>query len=638
MDPFLYEAATSGDVGFLRDKINSKNGGVSSIDLLLHQKTPKDNNILHISAESKQIDFFKNVDPDRYGQLFWAPNKKGNTPLHVASRVGCVEIVNLLIQNATTASALSLEGADEESGLVPPADKGDLIGRQQLLRMTNLQKDTAMHVAVRSGHHQVVLLLMESDPQLCCFTNSANESPLFLATLHWFPPIACSILNQCPISPSFQGTNGLTSLHVAAARTGFGDQLMDKVQVDQHQGLKASEISVTDPHGLVKIMVSKNPGMMKEVDTLGWTPLHYAALWGNSGTVSILLQADSSASYILDKSGLSALHVAAYAGHTSIMEEVIRCRPDTCDLLNHKGQTVLHAAVLGGQTSVVEYILKTPKFAGLIDEADADGNTPLHLSAIYKEDGLREILTNDPRVNKSALNDKLYTAFDILLQDHDNFTQVFDTSIDPRSELIGPVKSIGMPFLQEQILHHIIELEPTDKERSSEPAIADKKEKPLEDTDEELWKKFDTNLLIATLIATVTFTAAFTMPGGLKDDGTPVLQDKASFQVFLLFDSLSFILSIFVVLVHLITANLAINLQGVRPILIHYSVVGMNIAFASALFAMLPKGTRWLGILACVTCGFICLVATLMYYLQKRRREKIIKWMSYMTRTSARTR
>lgn len=94
MDPFLYEAATSGDVGFLRDKINRKNGGVSSIDLLLHQKTPKDNNILHISAESKQIDFFKNVDPDRYGQLFWAPNKKGNSPLHVASRVGCVEIAS----------------------------------------------------------------------------------------------------------------------------------------------------------------------------------------------------------------------------------------------------------------------------------------------------------------------------------------------------------------------------------------------------------------------------------------------------------------------------------------------------------------------------------------------------------------
>lgn len=30
---------------------------------------------------------------------------------------------------------------------------------------------------------------------------------------------------------------------------GFGDQLMDKVQVDQHQVLKACEMSVTDPHG-----------------------------------------------------------------------------------------------------------------------------------------------------------------------------------------------------------------------------------------------------------------------------------------------------------------------------------------------------------------------------------------------------
>ncbi|KAI5332763.1 hypothetical protein L3X38_022892 [Prunus dulcis] len=134
MDPSLYEAATSGDVGFLRQIM--RDGG-ASIDLL-HQKTPKDNNILHISAKFKQTDFFENVDPDQFGHLFWATNKKGDTPLHVASRVGCHEIVKLLIQVAK--QPLSIEGADEESGL---AD-GETHNFKQLLEKTNSQRDTAM--------------------------------------------------------------------------------------------------------------------------------------------------------------------------------------------------------------------------------------------------------------------------------------------------------------------------------------------------------------------------------------------------------------------------------------------------------------------------------------------------------------
>ncbi|BFG28839.1 hypothetical protein CerSpe_151130 [Prunus speciosa] len=172
MDPSLYEAAASGDVGFLRE---IRDGG-ASINLL-QQKTPKDNNILHISAEFKQIDFFENVDPDQFGQLFWATNKKGDTPLHVASRVGCHEIVNLLIQVAK--QPLSVEGADEESGL---AD-GETHNFKQLLEKTNSQKDTAMHVAVRCGHREVVLLLMKADPELRRLTNIADETPLLICSL-----------------------------------------------------------------------------------------------------------------------------------------------------------------------------------------------------------------------------------------------------------------------------------------------------------------------------------------------------------------------------------------------------------------------------------------------------------------------
>lgn len=163
-------------------------------------------------------------------------------------------------------------------------------------------------------------------------------------------------------------------------------------------------------------MVSKYPDIIKRAeDQLGWTPLHYAALRGNLEATQLLMQRDSSVSYILDKSGMSALHVAAYAGHTDVMEEMIRCRPDICDLVNHYGQTALHAAVLGGRTNVIMHSLSMSKLAELINEADADGNTPLHLAAIKKNPEIIRALTGDPRVDTIATNRKFSQATTFVL-------------------------------------------------------------------------------------------------------------------------------------------------------------------------------------------------------------------------------
>ncbi|PQM34163.1 hypothetical protein Pyn_37933 [Prunus yedoensis var. nudiflora] len=106
MEPSLHEAARSGEVGFLR---RMKDGDVS-IDLLLH-KTPKGNNILHVAAEFKQIEFFKELDDQ--SSLFWATNEKGDTPLHVAARVGCDQVVKFLIEH--TKKMLHVQEANEES-------------------------------------------------------------------------------------------------------------------------------------------------------------------------------------------------------------------------------------------------------------------------------------------------------------------------------------------------------------------------------------------------------------------------------------------------------------------------------------------------------------------------------------------
>ncbi|BFG28843.1 hypothetical protein CerSpe_151170 [Prunus speciosa] len=570
MDPALYKAARSGDLGFLR---TARDSNVSNS--FLDQKTPKDNNILHVAAEFKQIDFVKNAPLDDQSPFFWATNKKGNTPLHVAARVGCHEVVKFLIEHA---QRKLIDPADQESG---PADAN---AHKELLRKTNSQKDTALHVAVRNGHVGVVTLLVEADPQLCSFTNSANESPLFLAVRNGSVDIVLYILNESPILPSFHGTNGVTALHMAVTR--------------KHLTRR----------GIVETMVFKIPGIIREVDELGWTPLHYAALGGNLKATKVLLQLDSDASYILDKSGLSALHVAAYAGCTKIMEEMIGCRPDTCDLLNDKGQTILHAAVLGEQINVVNYVLKNPTLAGLINEADNDGNTPLHLAARQHNRKIITTLIHDRRVDKTAINEEFSQAVDFFLGD--NFGEQESISLLDRQVLRHLGRSVGIPFFQQQITSDF-------KKPESPGSIALKKKKRQAHSDQ-VPKGRDTILLVATLIATVTFAAGLNVPGGFKSDGMAALQDSRFFGSFIVLNMSAFSLALIAIFIELIGTIIKFQLAiPTSTTLIQYSIIWMVAAFYSGSLAVRSTAGK-VGMCSWVLIGF--LFAGIFMYLQKRRK------------------
>ncbi|KAF8016029.1 hypothetical protein BT93_H1551 [Corymbia citriodora subsp. variegata] len=555
MDPLLYEAARSGDAAFLEGK-----DGRST---LLSQVTPKQNTILHVSAEFGRADFFREATR-LCPWLFDRANSKQETPLQVAAKVGCSEVVDFAVDYARRAYE-DLESQVGRDG-----------GLKKLLGMVNSEGDSALHLAVRNGHYAVVKSLVEADAGLLDCANCAGESPFYIATAKEHGEIADLILGHSG-SCLHVGTNGMTALHAA---------------LYYHL------------NGIMKEIVKKRADMIREGDALGWTPLHYAAHFGNVNAVRLFLKYDSSAAYIPGKDGESALHIAAFRGRTSVMEEVFRVRPDTCDLLNNKGRTALHAAVLGGQEKAVQFILGLPKLVGLVNEPDEDGNTPLHLAAMYKKYSIIAILAQDSRVDIKATNKKNLTALGI-------YRKYQESGFAAAKVYFMLKETFGVQDMQAWVDMSVKKM-PNGGPDEIVPTV---NLGHGETSSHEKGNMLEIHLLVAMLIATVTFAAAFTVPGGYhndgRDEGMASLASKLAFKSFVIFDTMAFCCSVAAVYLHFGTSGGGYYERArfikAAMVFIFIAILGMVLAFASAMYVVLAKCIG-LGLTAYITAG--CFIMT----------------------------
>ncbi|KAL3742755.1 hypothetical protein ACJRO7_018123 [Eucalyptus globulus] len=476
MHPKMYETAKLGDFLFLTTII-LENG-----EELFHQTTPKGNNILHVAAQYRQINFIRDLlqHPSRLS-LLQQGNYKGDTPLHVATKVGSREVVQVF--------------TDQAKALLQPNEY------KELIRRPNSYKDTSLHYAVRGGCKGVVELLIEEDPQLCDITNAADESPLYLAAHRKCSDVIEPILCASSSPSSHKGPKGLTALHAAV-----------------HFELPGW-----------REILDKRPEMIREQDDIGWTPLHFVACFGKGETIRLLLQYDNSVAYVVDKEGQSALHIAAFRGHVNVIDGLLRSCPDTCDMLNTKWQTVLHAAVIGGRANVVKYILGMPILEDSINEQDIDGNTALHLATLPKQYNIIYLLARDKRVDHLATNKDHLTAIQIF-QGHKEigYKAAKVEHVLQQSNAISGCQRWVIEHVQKRLDHQFVE----DLPAMSIPTRSNSTNRENHNSSKE--RIIDLQVLVAMLIATVTFAATFTMPGGYNNDGPssgmPTLAGRGSFQ------------------------------------------------------------------------------------------------------------
>ncbi|XP_030550715.1 ankyrin repeat-containing protein At5g02620-like [Rhodamnia argentea] len=592
MHPKVYEAAKSGDFDSL-NAIISGNG-----EDLFHLTTPKGNNILHVAAQHKQVHFIELLLQCPSGpSLLWQGNYRGDTPLHLAAKVGSCRAV--------------LVFTDLAKSLRWVVENGQVDACKELLRKQNLHKDTALHCALKGRHHYwVVKLLIEEDPQLCDITNAADESPLYLAASRGFPYTAELMLGAFSLSSSHKGPKGLTALHAAVYWS-----------------------STWWPKFL-----EKRPEVIREGDDLGWTPLHYFASWDNVEAVGLLLQHDASVAYIADKEGQSALHVAAFLGKVNAIDELIRSCPDAGDIMNDKGQTALHAAVIGGRVNVVKYILGTPDLEDLVNEQDADGNTALHLAVLHKQYNIIYKLARDKRVDRLATN-----------KDHSTAIEIFDShkEVGYRAEKVRHVlngsrgilgsQSYAIEYAKKRLHKQVVEIQAFVGQPAVTITAVGSNTSRRETFDLSKRKIVELELLVAVLIATVTFAVAFTVPGGYNDDGMAILAGRAAFKAFMISNTTAFGFSILALFLLYDTSFFSDHQQrrytGIAKLCTYVGIVGMVLAFACGMHVVSTR-TTWLGIFPYVMIGCLVTMYNIGAFLDP---EVPIWWLRWSPREKVRT-
>ncbi|XP_062083696.1 uncharacterized protein LOC133790177 isoform X2 [Humulus lupulus] len=413
MDPTIFEDARNGNS-------DSSENSFNNVDPKA-QVTARKNSLLHVSVSYGNKRSTQQI-LDLHPWLVHDTNDNGDIPLHIAARLGNLDLVKLIT---------SVQKKD-----------GGVAAGEFPLRSMNIKKDTALHEAVRYGHSDVVNLLLKEDPDLVYVCNDSGESPLFMAVDNGFYKIAGSILDSisdCLSSGAScrSGRDGLTVMHAVACQEFHPLFLKPKskslsvtlIRIFLMLLFKLSGLiplletrynqSIITYQELVSKLVEKcNSQVLEEKDKRGRTALHYAAYTGKAKVVELFLQRNRSLAYIKDDQGMSAMHIAAMKGHIDVINELVKHCPDVCELLDNNNQTPLHVAVKRGRAHAVwNFLRRSDHFDCIIEpnEQDKEGNTPLHVAALSGHLEVLAMLAKHPKVVKKAINRKGMTPIDITM-------------------------------------------------------------------------------------------------------------------------------------------------------------------------------------------------------------------------------
>ncbi|KAG7557683.1 PGG domain [Arabidopsis suecica] len=419
---------------------------------------------------------------------------RGDSILHLAARWGHLELVKNIVSECP---CLVLE--------------------------TNSKDQLPLHVAAHAGHSAIVEAFVASDK----YGNTA----LHLAIEGRYMEMAASLVNENQNASFLENNEGISSLYMAveAGDVSLVKEILKTTGNDDLEGrnsnldlkLEGRKYLVhvaldARSTGVLDVILNEYPSLEDERDEEGRTCLSFAASIGFYEGVCNLLDRSTKNVYVCDEDGSFPIHTAAENGHIRIVKEILKRCPHSKHMLNKLGQNVLHIAAKIGEDNLVASLMLEDETKHLSVGQDVNGNTPLHLATLnWRYRSIRQLasdvkilqLRNDNGLTARGLAESVLKPNYIF---HERLTLAF-LLYAHKLKGSGSVKSLTKPS------------EPLDHEKSRDYV--------------------NTLLLVAALVATMTFAAGFTIPGGFNSSGPHLgratLATDPSLFYFLLFDILA---------------------------------------------------------------------------------------------------
>ncbi|XP_066161299.1 ankyrin repeat-containing protein ITN1 [Oryza sativa Japonica Group] len=507
----------------------------------------------------------------RNRSMVLARTAEGNTCLHISSMHGHGGFCDAVLE--LDESLLSLVNSDGETPLLTAITSGHASLAFSLLRRCNKpglsdsiprhdnNECNALHHAIRGGHKALALELIRTQPALSQGVNKFNESPMYLALTRDYRDVFEELF-AIPGS-AHSGSYSYNVLH-AAVKYGNSD--------------------------IAKKIMESCPWLAREENDSGHTPMQMAVRWNKAEMLQVLLEHDWSLGYAKNsKTGKPLLVSAAFQGHVNVARELLRHCPDA-PYCQADRWTCLHEAIEFGHTEFVEFILGAPQLGKLINMRDGKGKTALH-HAVRK---------CNPKIVAALLRKGARIDCTMLDQNRDPAIWELSEAMQHAKTLNWSEVSMLMLQADPRSKSTIVNLYKKAKQNVTETSRINAKW---------LTEIYTTNTsLVAILIATITFAAAFTLPGGYSSnsgsEGLPIMSRKFAFQAFLVSDTLAMLSSLAVAFICILARwedlEFLLYYRSFTRQLMWFAYMATTTAFATSLYTVLAPRLTWLAVGICI--------------------------------------
>nr|XP_015616199.1 ankyrin repeat-containing protein At5g02620 [Oryza sativa Japonica Group] len=511
----------------------------------------------------------------RNRSMVLARTAEGNTCLHISSMHGHGGFCDAVLE--LDESLLSLVNSDGETPLLTAITSGHASLAFSLLRRCNKpglsdsiprhdnNECNALHHAIRGGHKALALELIRTQPALSQGVNKFNESPMYLALTRDYR----DVFEELFAIPG-SAHSGSYSYNVLHAAVKYGNLL--------------------NPIYIAKKIMESCPWLAREENDSGHTPMQMAVRWNKAEMLQVLLEHDWSLGYAKNsKTGKPLLVSAAFQGHVNVARELLRHCPDA-PYCQADRWTCLHEAIEFGHTEFVEFILGAPQLGKLINMRDGKGKTALH-HAVRK---------CNPKIVAALLRKGARIDCTMLDQNRDPAIWELSEAMQHAKTLNWSEVSMLMLQADPRSKSTIVNLYKKAKQNVTETSRINAKW---------LTEIYTTNTsLVAILIATITFAAAFTLPGGYSSnsgsEGLPIMSRKFAFQAFLVSDTLAMLSSLAVAFICILARwedlEFLLYYRSFTRQLMWFAYMATTTAFATSLYTVLAPRLTWLAVGICI--------------------------------------